>query len=220
MLILFEDKDIIVCIKDVGVLSEESDRDNMPDLIRRHLNDPAAYIGVVHRLDAAVGGVMVYAKSKTAAAKLSAQIQSGKFKKEYLAVISGRPESDKGTYRDLLFKDSAKNKVFVVKRARKGVKEAELEYSVLQTEKDGENGISLIKIKLKTGRSHQIRVQFSSRKMPLLGDGKYGSRYKCNIALFSTAIKFIHPEAHEEMHFTALPENKIPFNKFKIQKEL
>ncbi len=216
MIVLFEDKDIIVCIKEIGVLSEESDRENMPDLIRRHLNNPAAYIGIVHRLDTAVSGVMVYAKSKTAAAKLSAQMQSGEFKKEYLAVISGRPESDTGTYRDLLFKDSSKNKVFVVKNARKGVKEAELEYSVFQTAKDGENDISLVKIKLKTGRSHQIRVQFSSRKMSLFGDGKYGSRYKCNIALFSTAIKFIHPETKEKMYFTALPENTFPFNKFDI----
>lgn len=219
MKILFEDKNIIVCIKEIGAASEESSTENMPDLIRRHMNKPTAYIGIVHRLDTAVGGVMVYAKTKEAAAKLSAQMQNGEFKKEYLAVVSGRPENDNGIYRDLLFKDSSKNKVFVVKNARKGVKQAELEYNILQTEKDGENDISLVKIALKTGRSHQIRVQFASRKMPLLGDGKYGSRYKCNIALFSTAISFIHPITNEELCFSTLPDNTFPFDKFDIIKK-
>ena len=212
MEVIFEDKDLLVCVKPIGVSSESG----MVQLIREYLNDTVAYVGIVHRLDTAVGGVMVYAKTKCAAAKLSTQIQNGEFKKEYLAVISGRPESDTGIYRDLLFKDSAKNKVFVVKNTRKGVKQAELEYNVLQTEKDGEKDISLIKIKLKTGRSHQIRVQFASRKMSLLGDGKYGSRYKCNIALFCSTIKFTHPETKEDMYFTALPESAFPFNKFDI----
>ncbi len=218
MNILFEDENIIVCIKEIGVSSEESSAENMPDIIRRHLNKPTAYIGIIHRLDTAVGGVMVYTKTKKAAAKLSSQIQNGAFKKEYFAVISGRPETDIGVYRDLLFKDSSKNKVFVVKNARKGVKTAELEYSVIQTQKYEDKDISLVKVMLKTGRSHQIRVQFASRKMPLLGDGKYGSRTKCNIALFSSAIKFNHPETQKEMCFSVLPYNTFPFNTFDIKK--
>lgn len=216
MEILYEDKDIFVCIKPVGVSSENG----MMQLIREYLKDNTAYVGIIHRLDTAVSGVMVYAKTKSAAAKISGQIQNGDFKKEYYAVVSGCPEVKDGAFEDLLFKDSAKNKVFVVKNERKGVKRAVLEYSVYETVNLDDNKISLLKIKLKTGRSHQIRVQFASRKMPLLGDGKYGSRYKCNIALFSTAIKFIHPITHEEMHFSALPENIFPFNKFAIKKEL
>lgn len=214
MEILFEDKDLLVCIKPIGVTSENG----MVQLIREHLNDNSAYVGIIHRLDTAVSGVMVYAKGKPAAAKLSTQIQNGDFKKEYLAVVSGRPKEDTGTYRDLLFKDAAKNKVFVVKNARKGVKTAELEYSVLGTQKCDESDISLVKVKLKTGRSHQIRVQFASRKMPLLGDRKYGSRTKCNIALFSSAIKFKHPETKEEMYFSALPDDTFPFDRFDIKK--
>ena len=214
MKVLFEDKNLLVCIKPTGVSSENG----MAQLIREYLNDNSAYIGIIHRLDTAVSGVMVYAKTKTAAAKLSAQIQNGEFKKEYLAVISGRPESDNGMYRDLLFKDSSKNKVFVVNNTRKGVKEAELEYEVLEIKKLDDEEISLIKIKLKTGRSHQIRVQFASRKMSLLGDGKYGSRIKCDIALFLSSISFLHPVTNEKICFTALPDNTFPFNKFDIKK--
>ncbi len=218
MNILFEDRDIIVCIKEIGVLSEEATAENMPDLIRQHLNKPDAYIGVVHRLDTAVGGVMVYAKTKSAAARLSRQIQNGCFTKQYLAVIEGAPDKPVGTYNDLLFKDSSKNKVFVVKSERKGVKKAVLDYEVLQTATFEEKSISLLKIKLKTGRSHQIRVQFASRKMPLLGDGKYGNRHKCCIALFSSDIEFLHPITQSQMNFSALPQDKFPFNNFDIKK--
>lgn len=214
MEVLFEDKDILVCIKPVGVSSENG----MMQLIREYLKDNTAYVGIIHRLDTAVSGVMVYAKTKSAAAEISMQIQNSDFQKEYYAVVLGCPETNDGTYQDLLFKDSAKNKVFVAKSMRKGVKRAELEYSVCDTINLDDNIISLVKIKLKTGRSHQIRVQFASRKMPLLGDGKYGSRKKCDIALFSTAIKFKHPETQKEMYFSAIPDNTFPFNKFEIKK--
>ena len=218
MKILFEDKDLLVLIKPRGLSSEDGNGQNIPQFIREYLNDSNAYIGVLHRLDTAVGGVMVYAKTKSAAANISRQIQDGLLEKEYYAVIKGAPESTTGTYQDLLFKDSSKNKVFVVKKERKGVKRAELNYELLETTKLGEAQISLVKIHLKTGRSHKIRVQFASRKMPLLGDGKYGSKFKCDIALFSTAISFNHPITKEKMYFSESVESVFPFNKFEIKK--
>ena len=217
MKILFEDKNIIAVIKEIGVISEDGEN-SVPKAIREHLLNATAYVGVVHRLDTAVSGVMIYAKTREAAANLSKQIQNGLFKKEYYAVISGCPETPSGTYTDLLFKDSKKNKVFVAKSMRKGVKTAELDYEVLKTATLGEDVISLVKIKLKTGRSHQIRVQFASRKMPLLGDGKYGSRIKCDIALFSTAIEFVNPTDNQKTYISAPPEEIFPFNKFTIKK--
>ncbi len=215
--ILFEDADIIVCRKEVGISSEDEDNTvNMPKLIREHLNDSEHYVGTVHRLDTAVGGVMVYAKTKCAARELSNQIQNGIFKKYYYTVVDGIPEQKSGTYCDLLFKDSRTNKSFVVKRERKGVKKAVLHYTVLKTATYNAEPISLLQIELETGRSHQIRVQLSSRKMSILGDGKYGSRKKCDIALFSHEIRFSHPKTKEFMSFTAIPDNKFPFNIFEI----
>ncbi|MBE6797924.1 MAG: RluA family pseudouridine synthase [Ruminococcaceae bacterium] len=210
--ILFEDKNLIVLIKPVGVSSE----DGMVAAIREHLGNADAYVGIIHRLDTAVSGVMVYAKTKIAAADLSRQIQDGVFIKKYLAVVSGSPEKNNGRYEDLLFKDSSKNKSFVVKRERKGVKKAVLDYETLSKTTLDNGEISLLKIRLHTGRTHQIRVQFSHRKMCLLGDKKYGSRFDCPIALFSHSLTFTHPEAEEEMCFTALPEKTFPFNKFEI----
>lgn len=210
--VLFEDKNLIVLIKPVGVSSE----DGMISLLREYFGDPNAYVGIIHRLDTAVSGVMVYAKTKIAAADLSRQIQDGVFIKKYLAVVSGSPEKNNGRYEDLLFKDSSKNKSFVVKRERKGVKKASLSYDVLGEHQLDNGNISLVKIQLHTGRTHQIRVQFSSRKMPLLGDKKYGSRIDCPIALFSHSLTFMHPITKKEMHFKALPQSIFPFNKFKI----
>lgn len=210
--ILFEDENLIVLIKPVNVSSEGG----MLSLIREHLGDEKAYVGIIHRLDTAVSGVMVYAKNRKSAAGLSAQIQSGSFIKTYLAVISGRPDTDFGTYEDLLFKDSSKNKSFVVKRERKGVKSAMLDYEVKDERVLDNLTVTLVKIRLHTGRTHQIRVQFSSRKMPLLGDKKYGSKFSCPIALFSHSLSFINPETEEENCFEAKPQDLFPFNKFKI----
>ena len=208
--VLFEDKNLIVLIKPVGVSSE----DGMISLLREYLGDTNHYIGVIHRLDTAVSGVCVYAKTKFAAAELSRQIQNGTFIKKYLAVVLGKPESECGRYDDLLFKDSTKNKSFVVKNERKGVKKASLSYNVLGEHQLDNGNISLVKIQLHTGRTHQIRVQFSSRKMPLLGDKKYGSKFDCPIALFSQSISFSHPTTKEQMLFEAEPEKIFPFNKF------
>ena len=204
--IIFQDKDIIICTKPVGVQSEN---DGMPALLSEQLG--VRTVLCVHRLDTAVGGLMVYALNSRAAASLSKQISGREFVKQYYAVVQGRPEEDSGVLRDLLFRDRAKNKSYVVSRKRAGVKDAELEY---RTVKSAEK-MSLLDITLHTGRTHQIRVQFSSRAMPLVGDVKYGSKYKsCPIALWSRALTFRHPISNEPLHFEALPENTFPWNTF------
>ncbi len=208
--IIYEDNDVIAAIKPAGIDSEKE----MVELLKALTSSD--YIAVLHRLDTAVSGVMVYAKSKSAAANLSAQIQNGEFKKEYLCVVGGIPEESHARLEDLLFKDSSKNKSYVVKRERKGVKKAVLDYETLSTAHLDNGDISLLKVLLHTGRTHQIRVQFSSRKLCLLGDKKYGSKFDCPIALFSHKITLHHPKTNEEMVFSAEPDyTKFPFNKLK-----
>lgn len=178
MEVLYSDKDLAVIVKPVGLDSEAQ----VPAAIKELLGGE---VFTVHRLDKNVGGVMVYARTKPAAAALSRAIQEGTMVKEYVALVHGVPP-ESGDWEDLLFKDSAKNKVFVVKRQRVGVKKARLEFTRLRA---GEN--SLVRIRLHTGRSHQIRVQFSSRKFPLVGDHKYGSRDEASAPmLFSCCISF------------------------------
>ena len=199
--ILYRDRDIILCLKPVGVSSEAG---GMPALL-------GGEIYCVHRLDAAVGGLMVYARTKAAAAGLSRLIAERKLQKRYLALIQGRPEPERGEMRDLLFHDQAKNKTYVVKRSRRGVKEAELAYRLL--ERAGE--LSLVEILLKTGRSHQIRVQFASLGMPLAGDVKYGSRRRdCPIALWSAALRFPHPVTGKPVCLEAMPPLVQPWTDF------
>ena len=161
--ILFSDKQILVCIKPVGLDSEHE----LPAALKEALGGE---IFPIHRLDKNVGGVMVFARTKQSAAALSKAVQEGTVVKEYVALVHGTPP-ESGDWTDLLFKDSSKNKVFVVKKERKGVKKARLEFTRLSS---GET--SLVRIRLHTGRSHQIRVQFSSRGFPLVGDRKYGAR--------------------------------------------
>ena len=200
--ILFEDSDIIVCIKPAGYLSESSGdgERSLPHVLAAQQGIEPLF--AVHRLDREVSGVMVYAKNKAAAAKLSAQVADRSFEKEYLAVVEGVPVEDEATLTDLLFKDSRKNKSFVVDKKRAGVKEASLSYKTLTK---GE-GRSLVRIKLHTGRTHQIRVQFASRRMPVLGDGKYGSSVRSGeIALASCSIKFKHPRTNKTVEFTYTP---------------
>lgn len=188
MTVMYSDKDIIVCIKPVGVDSEKE----LPQLL-------GGTVYPVHRLDQNVGGVMVFARTKQAAADLSRAIQDGTMVKEYVAMVHGTPPEN-GDWTDLLWKDSTKNKVFVVKRERKGVKKARLEFHRLT---EGEH--SLVHIRLHTGRSHQIRVQFSSRGFPLVGDHKYGSRDSATSPmLFSCRLTF--PYKKELRSFEALPE--------------
>ena len=192
MEILYSDKNLIVCIKPVGLDSEAE----VPAALKEMFGGD---IFPIHRLDKNVGGVMVYARTKQAAAALSKAVQEGTMVKEYVAVVHGTPP-ETGDWEDLLFKDSSKNKVFVVKKERKGVKKARLEFKTLRS---GEE--SLIRIRLHTGRSHQIRVQFSSRGFPLVGDHKYGSRDgKKEPMLFSCRITF--PWKGETKQFEALPD--------------
>jgi len=190
--ILYSDLDFVVCIKPVGVETEHE----LPALLKEQLDGE---IFTLHRLDKNVGGVMVYARRKNAAAILSKTITQGEMVKEYVAVVHGSPPPE-GDWEDLLFKDSRKNKVFVVNRQRNGVKPARLTYRLLR---DGEQ--SLVRIRLYTGRSHQIRVQFSSRGYPLVGDHKYGSRDAATAPmLFSCCISF--PYKGKMQQFEAYPE--------------
>ena len=212
MKILFEDNEVIVLVKPVGIPSEDTKNGEKGILTKINEEIYNGQIHLLHRLDRNVGGVMVFSKTKKSAAHISKQIQENTFKKTYLAVVDGVVEEKQGIYKDLLFKDSSKNRSYVVNRVRKGVKEASLEYVVLN-ENDSK---SLVKVTLHTGRTHQIRVQFSSRKTPLCGDIKYGSKDRCSdIALFSHSISFSHPITNETMTFTALPEKEnYPWNLF------
>lgn len=192
MEILYSDANLAVCVKPVGMNSEA----DVPAALKEELGGD---FFTVHRLDQNVGGVMVYARNSRAAAELSRAIQSGDMVKEYLAMVHGTPP-DSGLLEDLLWKDSSKNKVFVVKKERKGVKKAKLEYQTLH---QGEN--SLIQIRLHTGRSHQIRVQFASRGFPLLGDHKYGARDGFT-APFLFSCKLTFPFKGKALTFEATPD--------------
>jgi len=192
MEILYQDKDLVVIVKPAYLESQAA----VPAELERQLGGT---FYTVHRLDLNVGGVMVYARTKQAAAALSKAIQEGAMVKEYVAMVHGAPP-ESGDWEDLLFKDSSKNKVFVVKRMRGGVKKARLEYSRMT---EGET--SLVHIRLHTGRSHQIRVQFASRKYPLVGDHKYGSKDEASAPmLFSCRITF--PWKGKSLSFEAYPE--------------
>ena len=192
MEILYSDKSIAVCVKPVGLDSEAEVPAALKDLL-------GGEIFPIHRLDKNVGGVMVYARTKQSAAALSKAVQEGAMVKEYVAMVHGTPPQS-GDWEDLLWKDSKKNKVFVVKRMRGGVKKARLEFTRLT---EGET--SLVRTRLHTGRSHQIRVQFSSRGFPLVGDHKYGSRDdRTEPMLFSCRITF--PYRGETVVFEKLPE--------------
>ena len=190
--ILYSDKNIAVCIKPVGSDSEAE----VPAALKEAIGGT---IFPIHRLDKNVGGVMVYARTKQAAAALSKAVQEGTMVKEYVALVHGTPP-ESGDWEDFLFKDSSKNKVFVVKKERKGVKKARLEFVRLT---EGER--SLVRIRLHTGRSHQIRVQFSSRGYPLVGDHKYGARDESPTPfLFSCQLTF--PYGGKTAEFSALPD--------------
>lgn len=204
--VLYEDNSIVFCVKPVGMSSEE----DLPNELSKQLESE---IFTLHRLDTPVGGVMVYAKNKLAAAKFSKKIaENSDFEKTYLTVCEGVFEEDEGVMVDLLFKDSRKNKSFVVKKERKGVKNASLSYRVLGVTEYKGKSYSLVSVTLKTGRSHQIRVQFASRKHPLLGDGKYGSKINCPIALFSHRIET------DGKSFSKNPPDEKPWNLFEVLK--
>ena len=192
MEILYSDRELVVCVKPVGLDSESG----VPAALKEALGGE---VFTLHRLDQNVGGVMVYARTKPAAAALSKAIQEGSMVKEYVAMVHGTPP-ESGDWEDLLWKDSRKNKVFVVNRMRGGVKQARLEYTLLTA---GEE--SLVRIRLHTGRSHQIRVQFASRGYPLVGDHKYGARDPASAPmLFSCRLTF--PYRGKTLQFEAMPD--------------
>ncbi len=205
MKILFEDESVIVAVKPVTCVSESTpSSDGFADILSAYTG---GYIGVVHRLDRGVGGVMVYAKTPKAAAELSRAVQARTLEKEYLAVVHGTLEAPEGTLCDLLYHDKRQNKSFAVTRERAGVKDARLDYVCLGSEEHPRLGsISLVRVRLHTGRTHQIRVQFSSRGHALVGDGKYGARDNCPIALFSAHLAFAHPKDGRRMSFDESPE--------------
>lgn len=210
MELLYIDQDIVVCIKPARVLSTD-EPGGLPDLLRETLRDPSADIRTVHRLDRVVSGVMVLARNPRAASELSRQIREDLFQKEYLAVVHGCPELPTGTLQDLLYRDKARRMTMVASEPTKGVQEAILDYQVIRHTDD----LSLVRIQLKTGRTHQIRVQFSSRGMPLVGERKYSTREDpCEIALWSHSIGFRHPGTGDWVTFTKEPPQSYPWSEF------
>ena len=201
MKILFEDKFLVVALKDAGISSQPdpSGREDMISILKKECNSS---IFCVHRLDTATSGVMVYAKDSKTAGRLTASLADSRTKKQYVCVVRGESIGN-GTMTDLLFHDKRKNKAYVVDRKRAGVKEAVLHYSSI-SEKDGK---SLVKVTLETGRTHQIRVQFASRKMPLLGDGKYGSKDNLPLALHCFSLTFPHPVTGKIITYDSVPDS-------------
>ena len=196
--ILYEDTHLLLIEKPVGIPSQEAEGDCVP----RRLANRGYSVKVVHRLDKPTGGVMVYARTDQAAAKLSAIVGQHKiFQKEYFAVVQGCPDETEGTYTDLLYHDVRKNKSYVVNGRRNGVREAKLDYSVVETITTNEGTLSLIRVRLHTGRTHQIRVQFASRKMPLYGDSRYGGVKGVSLGLWSHQLALPHPVTGK--HITA-----------------
>ena len=205
MELIYQDEDIVVCIKPPRVLSTD-EPGGMPELVRQALGTED--VRTVHRLDRVVSGLMVLARNARAASELSRQIREGQFQKEYLAVVHGAPERDTGRLQDLLFRDKARKMTTVAAEPGKGVLPASLRYHVLKREK----GMSRVRIALETGRTHQIRVQFASRGMPLVGERKYSTlEDSCEIALWSYRLAFSHPKTGEPMEFVAEPPADYPW---------
>lgn len=214
MKIIYEDNHIIVVEKMVNVPSQadKTDDEDMLMIIKKYLKEKYkkpgnVYLGLVHRLDRPVGGVMIFAKTSKAASRLSEEVRNKTFKKEYLVICNGKMEKDKDTLKDYLWKDEKKNTSYVVRENKKNAKEAILDYEVLKYDK--EQNLSVLKINLHTGRHHQIRVQLSSRMHAIYGDSKYHGRGAgSNICLWAYKLTIIHPTTKEEMTFMDLPEKK------------
>ncbi len=207
MELIYLDKEIVACVKPPRVLSTD-EPGGLPELVRHALGNPNADVRTVHRLDRVVSGVMVLARSAAAASELSRQIREDQFTKEYLAVVHGCPKPESGTLTDLLYRDKARRMTMVASHPGKGVQEAVLDYQVLHCTGD----ISRVKVHLRTGRTHQIRVQFASRGMPLVGERKYATLDDpCEIALWSHKIGFFHPATGERMEFSQEPPGGYPW---------
>ena len=211
--ILHQDDSFLVCLKPARVRSTD-EPGGMPELCREALGNPKADVRTVHRLDQVVSGLMVLARDAKAASELSRQIREDEFGKEYLAVVHGIPEEMSGTLVDLLWRSKPERKTYVVTEPAKGVQEAILDYEVLETV----DNFSKVRILLRTGRTHQIRCQFSSRDLPLVGDRKYSlNEDECEIALWSHRLQFAHPVTGAPMDFIAPPPDEYPWNLFHNQ---
>lgn len=207
MEILYIDESIAVCVKPPRVLSTD-EPGGMPELVRQALGDEKAEIRTVHRLDRVVSGLIVLARSAEAASELSRQIRDGEFQKEYLAVVHGSPEYDTGKFWDLLIRDKARKMTMVATEEGKGVQPASLGYQVLKRK----DGMSRVQIRLETGRTHQIRVQFASRGLPLVGERKYSlPEDDCEIALWSYRLAFSHPKTGKPVEFVLDPPENYPW---------
>lgn len=206
--ILYHDDAIVVCVKPPRVLSTD-EPGGMPELARQALNLPSHQVRTVHRLDRVVSGLMVLAVTPEAASELSRQIREDCFQKEYLAVIHGCPEEKTGTLQDLLLRNKQERKTYIVSEPGKGVQEAILHYQVLSSREN----LTKVRIQLVTGRTHQIRAQFSGRGLPLVGDRKYSLlEDNCEIALWSYRLGFCHPATGKPMEFTLEPPAVYPWN--------
>ena len=206
--LVYVDDAIVVCIKPPRVLSTD-EPGGVPELLRQALGDPNCDIRTVHRLDRVVSGLMVLARTKEAASDLSRQIREDRFQKEYLAVVHGKPEAREGRLCDLLIRDKARKMTMVADAPGKDVQNASLRYKVLHSEEN----LSRVLILLETGRTHQIRVQFASRNMPLVGERKYSTlNDDCEIALWSFRIGFTHPVTGEKMEFFMDPPDIYPWS--------
>lgn len=207
MELVYVDDSLVVCIKPSGVVSTD-EPGGVPDLVRQALGDVKATVRTVHRLDQVVSGLMVLARTEAAASELSRQIRDNEFGKEYMAVIHGTPAEKEGVLRDLLYRDKARRMTMVAHEPGKGVQEAVLSYRVV-----GYNAeMSRVAIQLHTGRTHQIRVQFASRGMPLVGERKYSLLEDgCSIALWSCKLSFTHPVTGEKMELYRDPPQVFPW---------
>ena len=210
--ILFEDNHIIVVEKPVNIPSQadKTGDEDMLTIIKKYLikkyNKPGdAYLGLVHRLDRPTGGVMVFAKTSKAASRLSEQVREKKFEKEYLVIVDGKLEKETGIFEDYMIKNEQKNVSKIVDSKNKNAKIAKLEYEVIKYNE--ETNLSVVKVKLYTGRHHQIRVQFSSRNHSVYGDQKYGTRGRGKqLCLWAYKLSFFHPISKEKMTFDTYPE--------------
>ena len=208
MELIYQDADIVVCVKPPRVLSTD-EPGGMPELVRQALGTQD--VRTVHRLDRVVSGIMVLARNAQAASDLSRQIREDTFQKEYQAVIHGTPADDAGRFCDLLLRDKARKMTMVAAEPGKGVQPASLRYRVLKKSAD----MSLVQIALETGRTHQIRVQFASRGLPLVGERKYSTlENDCEIALWSYRLAFNHPKTGAPMEFTLKPPAVYPWSDF------
>ena len=208
--VCYQDGDILVCVKPARVLSTD-EPGGLPELLRMQLGDPGADIRTVHRLDRVVSGLMVLARNPQAASQLSRQVREGEFQKTYYAVIHGIPEKEMDTLEDLLGRDKARKMTYVAAQPGKGIQQASLSYQLMGRAQ----GMGKLEIRLHTGRTHQIRVQFASRGFPLVGERKYSTLDDpCEIALYSQSIGFRHPVSGSWMSFQHEPPECFPWSLF------